>query len=65
MITNESARELVNTLRAVAARNKAEREKGNEYWKGQSDGRADAYNLAADWLKILIPSEPDEEEPKP
>lgn len=55
MITNENARELVKTLRGIAKRNLEEREQGNEYWKGQSDGRASAYNLTADWLEALIP----------
>ena len=61
MVTDEDARKLVKDLRKVAARNAAEREgHDGEYWKGQSDGRAGAYSLAAEWLEALIV--PDDEE---
>ena len=62
MITDEDARKLVKTLRLTAKRNIEERdEQGGEYWKGQSDGRNGAYNLAADWLEQIIHKEADGE----
>ena len=61
MITDEDAGRLVKDLRKLAARNAAERGcHTGEYWKGQSDGRAGAYSLAAEWLEALIV--PDDEE---
>ena len=61
MITDEDAKKLVETLRRIATRNAADRGcHTGEYWKGQSDGRAGAYSLAAEWLEALIV--PDDEE---
>lgn len=58
MITNESIKGLVKSLRGIAKRNTEERDRyKGEYWKGQSDGRTSAYSLAADWLEALIPDE--------
>jgi len=55
MITDEDAMALVRTLREISTKNAAEREEyESEYWKGQSDGRAGAYKLAAGWLEELI-----------
>ena len=57
MVTDRQAKALVEGLRAIAKKNEEEREGKGEYWKGQSDGRADAYNLAAGWLEQIIHEE--------
>ena len=62
MITNESIKGLVKSLRGIAKRNTEERDRyKGEYWKGQSDGRTSAYSLAADWLEQIIHEEVDDE----
>ena len=61
MITDADARKLVESLREIAAKNAAAREEHeSEYWLGQSDGRAGAYNLAAEWLEGIIHEEIDD-----